>query len=74
MKKEINTEHKYKPRSFFGLFMELTARSLIILVVLFVLGNNTDLELWQTIIIDVVCLWWMILPAVNEVMNWRGNE
>ena len=74
MKKEINTEHKYKPRSFFGLFMELTARSLIILVVLFVLGKNTDPELWQTIIIDVVCLWWMIRPGVDEVMNWRVNE
>ena len=74
MKKEINTEHKYKPRSFFGLFMELTARSLIILVVLFVLGKNTDPELWQIIIIDIVCLWWMIRPGVDEVMNWRVNE
>jgi len=74
MKKEINTEHKYKPRSFFGLFMELTARSLIILVVLFVLGKNTDPELWQTIIIDIVCLWWMIRPGVDEVMDWRVNE
>jgi len=41
------------------------ARAIIITVVLYVLGTKTQPAFYQILLIDIICLWWIIMPVVD---------
>jgi hypothetical protein len=60
-----NNKNRVRKKLLLEVVMEICARALIMIIVLFILGKETNPNWWSVAVIDVVCLWWVMSPMLD---------